>query len=55
MRDADKELSRLARAGVTLDAATEAAYRAVLAAENEKDPTPPPRVEPLARRKKAKQ
>lgn len=53
MRDADQELAQLQREGIILDAATEAAYRAVLAADTER-PQPLPRVEKLARRKKAK-
>lgn len=54
MRDADKELAQLAREGIAIDAATEAAFRAVVEAENESSPKPLPRVEGVARRKKAK-
>lgn len=54
MRDADREIAELAQQGITLDPATEAAFRAVLAADSEPDPTPLPRVEVIARRKKAK-
>lgn len=52
MRDAGQELAQLEREGIILDAATEAAYRAVLADTERQQP--PPRVEKVARRKKAK-
>jgi hypothetical protein len=55
MRDADREIAALTEQGIVLDASTEATYRAIVATENERGtaPTPPPRVESVARRKKA--